>query len=72
MTSPGRLQRIADRLILMGDWRDVDRSQINEETDAVVELGRESYFEYPYRINSENFVRALDTGQLMGDAIAAP
>ena len=45
----------------------------------MVELGRESYFEYPYRINSENFVRALDTGQLMGDtgqlmgdAIAAP
>jgi len=27
VTSPGRLQRIADRLILMGDWRDSDRSQ---------------------------------------------
>ena len=37
-TSPGRLQGIADRLILTGDWRDADRSQINEETDAVVEL----------------------------------
>ena len=56
----------------MGDWRDVDRSQINEETDAVVELERAQYLEYPYRISSENFVRALDTGQLMGDAIAAP
>ena len=51
----------------MGDWRDVDRSQVNEETDAVVELERAQYFEYPYRISSENFVRALDTGQLMGD-----
>lgn len=26
-TSPGRLRFIADRLILMGDWRDSDRSQ---------------------------------------------
>jgi hypothetical protein len=66
-TSPGRLQRLADRLILMGDWRDSDRSQMIEETDAVVELEREQYFEYPYRIISEKFVRLLDTGQLMGD-----
>ena len=51
----------------MGDWRDVDRSQMNEETDAVVELERERYFEYPYRISSENFVRTFDSGQLMGD-----
>ena len=51
----------------MGDWRDVDCSQVNEETDAVVELERAQYFEYPYRISSENFVRTLDTGQLMDD-----
>ena len=44
-TSPGRLQRLADRLILMGGWRDSDRSQMNEETGAVVELEREQYFE---------------------------
>ena len=50
-------------------WRDLDRSQINEETDAVVEFERESYFEYPYRIISEKSVRALDTGQLMGGPI---
>ena len=43
--SPGRLQGIADRLILMGDWRDSDRSQIIEETGAFVELEREHYFE---------------------------
>ena len=46
----------------MGDWRDADRSQINEETDAVVELEQAQYFEYPYRISSENFVRALRSG----------
>jgi hypothetical protein len=32
-----------------------------------VELEREQYFEYPYRIISEKFVRLLDTGQLIGD-----
>jgi hypothetical protein len=32
-----------------------------------VKLERESYFEYPYRIISEKFVRLLDTGQLIGD-----
>ena len=50
----------------MGDWRDVDRSQVSEETDAVVELDGVRYFEYPFRISSEKIVRALDTGQLMG------
>ena len=44
-TSPGRLQRFADRLILMGDWRDSDRSQMIEETGAFVDIERESYFE---------------------------
>ena len=44
-TSPGRLQHFADRLILMGDWRDSDRSQTNEETGAFVEIERELYFE---------------------------
>ena len=42
-------------------------SKINEETDAVVELERAQYFEYPYRISSEKIVRTLDTGELMGD-----
>ena len=37
-TSPGRLQGIADRLILMGDWRDVDRSQMNEEMGVMAEF----------------------------------
>lgn len=44
-TSPRRLQRFADRLILMGDWRDSDRSQMIEETGAFVDIERESYFE---------------------------
>ena len=56
----------------MGDWRDVDRSQINEETDAVVELERAQYFEYPYRISSEKIARALDTGQLMSGPFDFP
>lgn len=33
-TPPGRKQFIADRLILMGDWRD-SFAAINEETGAV-------------------------------------
>jgi len=32
---PGRSQNIAASLILMGDWRDSVRSQVNEETGAV-------------------------------------
>jgi hypothetical protein len=36
---PGQSQTIAARLILMGDWRDIVRSQMNEETGAV-ELAR--------------------------------
>jgi hypothetical protein len=36
--SPGRRQNIADRLILMGDWRDSDRSQMIEETGVIVEM----------------------------------
>lgn len=31
---PGRKQTIADRLILMGDWRD-SFAAMNEETDAI-------------------------------------
>ena len=43
-----------------------------EETDAVVELEREQYFEYRYRTISEKIVRLLDTGQLMGDPLSLP
>ena len=56
----------------MGDWRDLDRSQLNEETDAVVELEWEPYFEYPYRISSEKIVRTLDTGQIMDAPLLMP
>jgi hypothetical protein len=38
MISPGRRQSIADRLILMGDWRDSDRSHMMEETGALAGL----------------------------------
>jgi len=66
-TSPGRLQRFAVRLILMDDWRDSDRSQMNEETDVALELEVTKYFEHLYRIISEKIVRLLDSGQLMDD-----
>ena len=33
----------------------------------MVEIEWEQYFEYHHRIISEKIVRALDTGQLMGD-----
>jgi len=51
----------------MGDWRDSDRSQIIEETGVVVEIKRESYFEYPNRLSNEKFVRSLDIGPLIDD-----
>ena len=35
----------------------------------MVEIEWEQYFEYHHRIISEKIVRALDTGQLMGDAL---
>ena len=35
----------------------------------MVELDGVHYFEYPYRISSENFVRTFDSGQLMGDPL---
>ena len=35
----------------------------------MVEIEWEQYFEYHHRIISEKIVRALDTGQLMGDPI---
>ena len=35
----------------------------------MVEIEWEQYFEYHHRIIREKIVRALDTGQLMGDPI---
>lgn len=53
----------------MGDWRDSDRSQMNEETGAVVDLEWGQLFNYRYRCSGEKFARLLDAGQLMGDPI---
>jgi hypothetical protein len=46
----------------MGAWRDSDRGQMIEETDAFAETEREKYFACRYCIISENFVRLLDAG----------
>ena len=48
------------------DWRDSDRSQLCEETGAVMVLEGKQDFEYPDRISSEKIVCLLDTGQLIG------